>query len=45
MIDLKLFGGFAFKQTNRQMDIWGCRVAFATENIRNQEKLPILANF
>ena len=32
MIDFKLFGCFAFRQTNGQMDIWGCRVAFATEN-------------
>ena len=37
MIDFKLFGGFAFRQTdrrtNKQTDFWGCRVAFATENL------------
>ena len=32
MIDLKLFGGFGNGQTDRQTDICGCRVAFATEN-------------
>ena len=34
--DFKLFGGFAFRQTNGRMDIWGCRVAFATEKIMNR---------
>ena len=37
MIDFMLFGGFAFGQTdgrtNERTDIWGCRVAFATENV------------
>ena len=32
MNDLELFGGFDFTQTDRQTDIGGCRVAFATEN-------------
>ena len=32
MIDLKLFGGFAFRLTDGRTDIGCCRVAFATEN-------------
>ena len=45
MIDFLLYGGFDNGQMDKQTDICSCRVAFATENIRNQEKLPILANF
>ena len=34
MNDFMLFGGFVDRRTDRQTDIGGCRVAFATEKRR-----------
>ena len=33
--DFKLLRGFGYRQTDRLMEICECRVAFATENVRN----------